>query len=111
MNPRIFIGSSTEGKPVADAIHSELQSEAECTVWTQGIFGLSETNIENSKRQVATSEFGIFVFSPDDLVTMRGKLFSAPRDNVVYELGLFSGALGPGAMLFRYAARHRHTSS
>ena len=25
---------------------------------------------------------------------MRGKLFSAPRDNVVYELGLFSGALG-----------------
>jgi hypothetical protein len=31
---------------------------------------------------------------PDDAVTMRGKLFSAPRDNVVYELGLFSGALG-----------------
>jgi hypothetical protein len=25
---------------------------------------------------------------------MRGKLFSAPRDNVVYELGLFSGVLG-----------------
>jgi predicted nucleotide-binding protein len=94
MKPRIFIGSSTEGKPVADAIHSELQREAECTVWTHGIFGLSATNIENLKRQVDTSEFGIFVFSADDAVTMRGKLFSVPRDNVVYELGLFSGALG-----------------
>jgi hypothetical protein len=94
MKPRIFIGSSTEGKAFADAIHSELQSEAECTVWTQGIFGLSESNIEALKRQVDTSEFGIFVFSPDDALTMRGELFSAPRDNVVYELGLFSGALG-----------------
>jgi len=83
-----------EAKPVADAIHSELQSEAECTVWTQGIFGLSQTNIENLKRQVDTSEFAIFVFSPDDAATMRGMLFSVPRDNVVYELGLFGGALG-----------------
>jgi hypothetical protein len=94
MKPRIFIGSSSEGKSLADAIHSELQSEAECTVWTQGVFGLSESNIEALKRQVDTSEFGIFVFSSDDAVTKRGKLFSAPRDNVVYELGLFSGALG-----------------
>jgi hypothetical protein len=94
MKPRIFIGSSSEGKSVADAIHSELQSEAECTVWTQGVFGLSDSNLEALKRQVDTSEFGIFVFSPDDALTMRGKLFSAPRDNVVYELGLFSGALG-----------------
>jgi hypothetical protein len=94
MKPRIFIGSSKEGKSVAEAIHSELQHPAECTVWTQGIFGLSATNIENLMRQVDTSEFEIFVFSADDAVTMRGKLFSAPRDNVVYELGLFSGALG-----------------
>jgi hypothetical protein len=94
MKPRIFIGSSTEGKPIADAIHSELQSEAECTVWTHGVFGLSEAYTETLKRQVDNSEFGIFVFSPDDAVTMRADLFSAPRDNVVYELGLFSGALG-----------------
>ena len=63
-------------------------------MWTQGVFGLSESTIESLMKEVNTSEFGIFVFSPDDAVRMRGKLFSAPRDNVVYELGLFSGALG-----------------
>lgn len=100
MKPKLFIGSSTEGRQVADAIHIELQSEAECTVWTQGVFGLSESNIQSLMKQVHTSEFGVFVFSSDDAVKMRGRLFSAPRDNVVYELGLFSGALGPERCFF-----------
>lgn len=95
MKPKLFIGSSTEGKPVAEAIHAVLQRDAECRVWTEGVFQLSESNLQNLMRQVRTSEFGIFVFSPDDAVKTRGKLFSVPRDNVVYELGLFSGALGP----------------
>lgn len=100
MKPRLFIGSSTEGKSVADAIHTELQGDAECTVWTQGVFGLSESNTESLMKQVKTSEFGVFVFSADDTVKMRGALFSTPRDNVVYELGLFSGALGPERCFF-----------
>jgi predicted nucleotide-binding protein len=49
---------------------------------------------------VSDSDFGIFVFSPDDTAEMRGKLFSIPRDNVVYELGLFSGALGTNRCFF-----------
>jgi hypothetical protein len=100
MKPKLFIGSSTEGRQVADAIHVELQSEAECIVWTQGVFGLSESNVQSLMKQVHTSEFGFFVFSPDDAVRIRGRLFSAPRDNVVYELGLFSGALGPERCFF-----------
>jgi hypothetical protein len=100
MKPRIFIGSSKESEHVANAVHTCLQREAECTVWTQGVFRLSVSNIQNLMREVHTSEFGIFVFSPDDIVEMRGSLFSAPRDNVVYELGLFSGALGPERCFF-----------
>lgn len=100
MKPKIFIGSSTEGKEVADAIHADLQEDAECTVWTQGVFELSNSNTESLMAQVKTSEFGIFVFSPDDQLKMRGHLFAAPRDNVVYELGLFSGALRPERCFF-----------
>jgi predicted nucleotide-binding protein len=81
MKPKLFIGSSTEGRHVADAIHIELQSEAECTVWTQDVFRLSENNVQNLMKQVHTSEFGVFVFSPDDAVSIRGRLFSVPRDN------------------------------
>ena len=94
MKPRVFIGSSKEGEEVANAIHANLDEETECVVWTQGVFGLSDSNIESLTRKINESEFAVFVFTPDDSLTMRGKLFSAPRDNVVYELGLFSGALG-----------------
>jgi hypothetical protein len=100
MKPKLFIGSSAEGKNVADAIQANLYREAECTVWTQGVFQLSDYNLQNLMRQVHASEFGVFVFSPDDITEMRGKLFSVPRDNVVYELGLFSGALGPERCFF-----------
>jgi predicted nucleotide-binding protein len=39
---------------------------------------------------------GVFVpvFGPDDVIFSRGKRFDGPRDNVIFELGLFTGALG-----------------
>jgi hypothetical protein len=95
VKPRIFIGSSTEAKDIADAINTNLLNDAECTVWTNGVFGLSSYTLEGLMNRVRNSDFGIFVFSPDDTVQIRGKLFDIPRDNVVYELGLFSGVLEP----------------
>jgi Predicted nucleotide-binding protein containing TIR-like domain len=50
--------------------------------------------MESLMAQVRDSDFGIFIFSADDTLMTRGELFLAPRDNVVYELGLFSGAIG-----------------
>ena len=38
--------------------------------------------------------FSIFVFAPDDTVRLRGQEFRAVRDNVVFELGLFTGKNG-----------------
>ncbi len=46
-------------------------------------------------RNLRDSDFGIFVFAPDDVVSIRGDFLKVPRDNVVYEAGLFSGFLGP----------------
>jgi hypothetical protein len=46
-------------------------------------------------RNLRDSDFGIFVFGPDDVANIRGDFLNAPRDNVVYEAGLFSGYLGP----------------
>lgn len=39
-------------------------------------------------------DFAVLVLTPDDKTTSRGKVKAAPRDNVIYELGLFTGALG-----------------
>jgi predicted nucleotide-binding protein len=34
-----------------------------------------------------------FVFAADDLVESRNQLLTAPRDNVIYEAGMFAGHL------------------
>jgi Predicted nucleotide-binding protein containing TIR-like domain len=100
MESRIFIGSSKEALEVANAIQAELDRDADCTVWTQGVFGLSNDAVQSLMNQVRCSDFAIFVFTADDVMTVRGELFSVPRDNVIYELGLFSGALGPNRCFF-----------
>jgi hypothetical protein len=46
-------------------------------------------------KNLRDSDFGIFVFAADDDAITKGKLLKVPRDNVVYEAGLFSGYLCP----------------
>ena len=41
-----------------------------------------------------TFDFATLVLTADDLVTKRGQSGNAPRDNVLFEAGLFMGALG-----------------
>lgn len=92
--PKLFIGSSVEGLNVAYAIQDNLKHTIECTVWDQGVFNLSETSLESLIKTLNKSDFGVFVFTPDDYVIIRGESNSAVRDNVIFELGLFVGRLG-----------------
>ena len=39
-------------------------------------------------------DFAVFILSPDDVLTLRGETSKVPRDNVIFEMGLFIGALG-----------------
>jgi predicted nucleotide-binding protein len=92
--PRIFIGSSTEGLPVANQIQASLQYEFETAVWNQGtVFGLGTATLEALESAVLSYDFGIFVFTPDDEVHMRNQTKQIARDNVIFELGLFIGKL------------------
>ncbi|OUL90261.1 TIR domain-containing protein [Paraburkholderia hospita] len=100
MKPRAFIGSSVEGLSVAYAVQQNLVHQVEPTVWDQGIFNLSSTTIESLTTVLNEVDFGIFVFSPDDIVSMRGNSSSAVRDNVLFEMGLFIGKLGRERVFF-----------
>ena len=72
MKPRAFIGSSVEGLHVAYAVQQNLLHDAEITVWDQGVFELSATTIESLNKALSSTDFGIFVFSADDILKMRG---------------------------------------
>jgi hypothetical protein len=100
MKPRIFIGSSTERLEIAYAIQENLEYDATPTVWTQGIFKLSNNSLDSIIEQLDKSDFAVFVFHPDDITQIRDKAFETVRDNLIFELGLFIGRLGKGRVFF-----------
>ncbi|HEY1034763.1 MAG TPA: nucleotide-binding protein [Pseudoxanthomonas sp.] len=92
--PRLFIGSSVEGLKVADAINLNLDHELEVTLWRTGVFDLASTAIDSLVLRAHAVDFAVFVFSPDDVAVIRSQQRLVVRDNVLFELGLFIGALG-----------------
>ncbi|MCI0535420.1 MAG: nucleotide-binding protein [Verrucomicrobiales bacterium] len=92
--PSLFIGSSKEGLDVARAIELNLQHDAEATLWNGGVFGLNTGTLEALVNALDRFDFAILVITPDDVVTSRDVTSQAPRDNVMFELGLFMGRLG-----------------
>lgn len=94
--PKVFIGSSTEGIEVCRYLQSELNKTGLCavTVWDQDVFTASSYTLESLAKAAQDSDFAILVATPDDFVDSRSATAPAPRDNVIFELGLFVGALG-----------------
>jgi hypothetical protein len=90
----MFVGSSTEGLKIAKALQVLLDHVCEVTIWSQGVFGLSQGTLESLVNALEEYDFSVLVLTADDLVTSRDAEFAAPRDNVLFELGLFMGGLG-----------------
>lgn len=95
-DPSLFIGSSSEGLNVAEEIRKNLErtKQVTVTVWNSGVFTLGDIVPDKLRQTAAKYDFAVIVFSPDDIVISRGTKETAPRDNVVFELGLFAGTLG-----------------
>ena len=94
LKPVVFIGSSKEQLAIAEAIKSAIPAAlAEVVIWSENVFTASNFVLESLEAQLLTADFAVLVAGPDDHVTSRGAESEAPRDNVVFELGLFMGAL------------------
>jgi hypothetical protein len=92
--PTLFIASSVEGLRVADAINANLEHDVHCTLWRNGTFKLSSQTVDDLVKKSSAIDFAAFVFTPDDVATIRKHEEVVARDNVIFELGLFIGAIG-----------------
>lgn len=92
--PTLFIASSVEGLDIADAINANLEHVAHCTLWRTGTFKLSSQSVDDLVKKSSVIDFAVFAFTPDDVSQIRDHKAIVARDNVVFELGLFIGAIG-----------------
>jgi len=92
--PRVFIGSSAEGLPIAAAVQANLEYKCDATIWGQGVFGLGGGTLESLVEELPQFDFAILVLTADDVTLSRDDSRPSPRDNVLLELGLSIGILG-----------------
>lgn len=92
--PRLFIASSAESLNIAEAVNVNLDHEFEITIWKNGTFKLSSTTIDDLVEKSSTVDFALFIFAPDDIASIRSRQEHVVRDNVIFEMGLFIGAIG-----------------
>lgn len=84
--PSLFVGSSIEGLPIAQAIAHLLAPDADVTIWNREHFSVGASTLDSLMAVLNDTDFAVFVLTPDDTIVA--------RDNVFLELGLFIGRLG-----------------
>ena len=97
MKPRIFLGSSGKQAKLVHALTRGLSEVADVEPWTT-VFNPGISTLDRLVELTREVDFAAFVFALDDWTsnpsdaTATGQ--ASPRDNVVFEAGLFGGALG-----------------
>ena len=100
--PRIFLGSSGKQAKLLQALTRGLDDVGQVEPWTTS-FNPGTTTLERLLELAREVDFAVFVFARDDWTTTpvpapspphEGSGQASPRDNVVFEAGLFGGVLG-----------------
>jgi hypothetical protein len=97
MKPRIFLGSSGKQAKFVQALTRGLADVADVEPWTT-VFNPGVSTLDRLVELTREVDFAAFVFAQDDWTgnpsdpAATGQ--ASPRDNVVFEAGLFGGALG-----------------
>lgn len=91
---KIFIGTSSQkGLTIAQAIQAQLAHDGQIEIWNEDVFKPGQTTFDTLIRTIERYDFAILVFTLDDSTDIVKRTF-APRDNVIFELGLFMGRIG-----------------
>jgi predicted nucleotide-binding protein len=92
---RVFIISSVEALPIARILENAFEYDSFTVhLWTAGCFKVASYTIDDLEEAVDKSDFAVAIAHADDFIESREEMWPAPRDNVIFELGLFMGRLG-----------------
>lgn len=92
---KVFVICSVEALPVARIIENAFEHDTfSIEVWNEGCFKVANYTIKDLEAVVDSSDFAIAIAHADDVTESRDEKWPAPRDNVIFELGLFMGRLG-----------------
>lgn len=92
---RVFVISSAEALPIARAVQEIFAHDPfRIVVWTDGVFKASRYSVESLIEVLDMSDFAVAIAQADDITQSRGETRPSPRDNVLFEVGLFIGRLG-----------------
>jgi predicted nucleotide-binding protein len=94
MSARIFIGSSTEGRGTAEQVAAGLSGQGFKPIRWWDTFAAGAYTLESLLDTCRKVDAAVFVLTADDRTWSRGTHSKAPRDNLVFELGLFMGMVG-----------------
>jgi len=107
--PRIFLGSSGKQEKLLAALTRGIEVVAEVVPWTKS-FNPGTTTLERLIELTHEVDFALFVFAQDDWTLKDSNVADSPeagqpspRDNVVFEAGLFGGVLGMRRTLILHA--------
>jgi hypothetical protein len=97
VKPRIFLGSSGKQAKLIAALTRGLSDIADVEPWTS-VFNPGVSTLDRLVELTHEVDFAAFVFAQDDWTSNASDAAAggqaSPRDNVVFEAGLFGGALG-----------------
>ena len=91
---KIFVGSSLEAKNEDKFVRRVLEeNDIEAITW-RDIFHTGEYNLDSLLNITQKIHGATIISTPDDKIWYRGSESLAPRDNILFEMGLFIKALG-----------------
>jgi hypothetical protein len=98
--PRIFLGSSGKQAKLLEGLTQALEGSCHVEPWMTS-FNPGTSTLERLLELTREVDFAAFVFAQDDWTSASPQAspepdsgLASPRDNVVFEAGLFGGALG-----------------
>jgi len=92
--PRLLIASTSEALTYARALKRMLGTSVDATVWDEGLFAPGEFSLESLEKHSGEYDGALVIATADDRVSSRGRESGAPRDNIVFEFGLFVAVFG-----------------